>query len=122
MMGSINLMLKRGNAYEDLIDAKLESLDLWIQRIEKSNKPLYIPPFLYDKIKGYVKDALLFDFNMIIEEFNFYQKLSSKMQSQIIDLVFVDFQKRFRHFFDLCEKGFLNELIINMYARNYPSG
>ena len=80
-MGSINLMLKRGNAYEDLIDAKLESLDLWIQRIEKSNKPLFIPPFLYDKIKGYVKDALLFDFNMIIEEFNFYQKLSSKMQS-----------------------------------------
>ncbi len=54
MMGSINLIMRRGNAYQDLIESKLESLDLWIQRIEKSNKPLYIPPALYQKIRGYV--------------------------------------------------------------------
>jgi hypothetical protein len=54
MMGSINLIMRRGNAYQDLIESKLESLDLWIQRIEKSNKPLYIPPVRYQKIRGYV--------------------------------------------------------------------
>lgn len=44
------------------------------------------------------------------------------MQSELIDLVFGDFQKQFRHFFNLCEKGFTNELIINMYARIYQRG
>jgi len=37
-----------------LIDSKLESLDMWIQKIERSNKPYYIPPVLYSKIRGYV--------------------------------------------------------------------
>ena len=43
------------------------------------------------------------------------------MQTQVMDIVFMDFQKKFKHFFDLCEKGFTNELIINMYARIYPA-
>jgi len=54
MMGSMSLMLNRGNAYQDLIDTKLESLDMWIQKIEKSNKPFYIPPKLYSSIRRYV--------------------------------------------------------------------
>jgi hypothetical protein len=72
MMGSINLMLKREGGFQDLIDRKLEQLDKWIQKIEKSNKPFFIPPILYSQIRQYVEDAFLYDFNMIIEEFTFY--------------------------------------------------
>jgi hypothetical protein len=54
MMGSINSMLKRGDTFEDLIDAKLSSLDLWIKKIERSNKPFHIPPRLYCDIRQYV--------------------------------------------------------------------
>ena len=36
-----------------------------------------------------------------------------------MNTVFSDFRKKFRHFFDLCEQGFANELIINLYARIY---
>ena len=41
------------------------------------------------------------------------------MQTEIINLIFKDFQQHFKHFFDYCERGFTNELIINMYARIY---
>jgi len=73
MMGSINTMLKRGDTFEDLIDAKLNCLDLWIKKIERSNKPYFIPPRLYYDVRQYVQNAFLHDFNLIIEEFPFYK-------------------------------------------------
>lgn len=79
LMGSINAMLKKTDNFEDLIDEKLSMLDIWIKKIEKSNKPYYIPPDLYSVIKQYVQDAFLHDFNLIIEEFPFYYQISPKM-------------------------------------------
>jgi len=72
LMGSINNMLKKSDNFESLIDEKLSLLDIWIKKIERSNKPYYIPPDLYSNIKQYVHDAFMYDFNLIIEEFNFY--------------------------------------------------
>jgi hypothetical protein len=120
LMGSINNMLKRTDNFENMIDEKLSLLDIWIKKIEKSNKPYFIPPELYSNIKQYVKDAFLHDFNLIIEEFNFYQQIPPKLQNDITNTIFKEFQHNFKHFFDYCERGFTNELIINMYARIYP--
>ena len=33
--------------------------------------------------------------------------------------VFNEFEKQFSHFFDECERGFTNEVIINMFCRLY---
>lgn len=35
--------------------------------------------------------------------------------------VFKEFEKSFNHFFDECERGFTNELIITMHCRLYPT-
>mmetsp|Transcript_4810 Transcript_4810/g.4463 ORF Transcript_4810/g.4463 Transcript_4810/m.4463 type:complete len:153 (-) Transcript_4810:304-762(-) len=42
------------------------------------------------------------------------------MQGDVINTIFGDFQRKFKHFFELCERGFTNELIIQMFARIYP--
>jgi hypothetical protein len=42
-MGSINKMLKKSDNFESLIDEKLSMLNIWIKKIERSNKPYYIP-------------------------------------------------------------------------------
>eukprot|EP00347_Sterkiella_histriomuscorum_P018484 403345342 len=119
MMGSINNMINKNDSFESLLDEKVSSLDIWIKKVEKSNKPNYIPPDLYSSIKRYVQDAFLHDFNLIIEEFPFYHQVSPKMQTELINILFKDFQQQFRGFFQHCERGFLNELIINMYCRIY---
>lgn len=62
-------MLKKKDSFESLISEKLSMLDIWIKKIEKSNKPYYLPPELYNNIKLYVSDAFYYDFNLIIEEF-----------------------------------------------------
>lgn len=54
LMGSINNIFNTSDNFEDLIDEKLDSLDMWIKKIEKSNKPFHIQPYLYNDIKNYI--------------------------------------------------------------------
>ena len=72
LMGSINGIFSTKDNFDDLIEEKLDSLDMWIKKIEKSNKPYHIQPTLYNDIRMYVEQALLYDFNLVIEEFHFY--------------------------------------------------
>jgi hypothetical protein len=41
-MGSINGIFNTSDDFEDLIDEKLDQLDMWIKKIEKSNKHYHI--------------------------------------------------------------------------------
>ena len=59
---------------------------------------------------------------MIIEEFDFYYALSPKMQTKLVNFLFFDFKKQFQAFFDPCEQGFKNELIVNLSSRSIPTG
>lgn len=46
------------------------------------------------------------------------------MQTQLIlqTLQFKKFERNFSHFFEECERGFINELIISLYCRIYQQG
>ena len=54
---------------------------------------------------------------MIIEEFDFYQMLCPRMQSELIKHCFKDTLQQFQQIFAFCEDGFRNELVINMFSR-----
>jgi hypothetical protein len=84
LMGSINGIFNTSDNFEDLIDEKLDSLDMWIKKIEKSNKPFHIQPYLYNDIKDYINQAFLYDYNLVIEEFTFYQLMTPRMQTELI--------------------------------------
>lgn len=66
----------------------------------------------------------MYDFNLVIEEFTFYQHLTPKMQTELIQSTktFREFEKSFNHFFEECERGFTNELIINLLCRIFTPG
>lgn len=119
LMGSINKLFNTSDSFDDLMEEKLDSLDMWIKKIEKSNKPLHIQPTLYNDMRQYIELAFKYDFNLIIEEFSFYQQLTPNMQTQLIKniKVFRDFENSFKHLFDECERGFTNELIIKMFCQ-----
>ena len=77
---------------------------------------------LYKKIIDNVEFAFKQDHNLIVEEFDLYQQLSPKMQTELIHLIFNKFMQNFRFFFDPLDSGFVNEAIIQMLARNYEKG
>jgi len=74
---------------------------------------------LYNKIQLNVEDSFYYDHNMIVEEFSFYQQLSSNTQTEVIKEVFGDFIKKFDHFLGSWEVGFRNEFVIQLYTRKY---
>ncbi len=111
----------KSDKFESLLEEKMDKLYIWIKKIEKSNKPFFIPPDLYSNIKKYVQEAFLYDFNMIIEEFPFYNHISPKMQTELTKILFGDFIQNFKGYFAYCERGFINELVVNMFCRIYPA-
>ena len=41
LMGSINGIFNSSDDFEDLIKEKLDSIDMWVRKIEKCNKPYH---------------------------------------------------------------------------------
>ena len=72
LMGSINGIFNTKDNFNALIEEKLDTLDMWIKKIEKSNKPYHIQPTLYNDIRTYVEAAFMYDFNIVVEDFPFY--------------------------------------------------
>ena len=53
----------------------MEQLDLWLLRLERANQKELIPNKLYHSIKEFIQDAFVYDYNLIIEEFPYYNEL-----------------------------------------------
>ena len=65
LMGSINNILVQESKLQDIIDEKIEDLDIWLRRLDKSRNNKHLPKGLYDNIKEYVEASFLLDFNLI---------------------------------------------------------
>ena len=72
LMGTVSGIFNHSDSFDDLIEEKMDSLDMWIKKIEKSNKPFHIQPVLYHNIRVYIEQAFKYDFNLVVEEFSFY--------------------------------------------------
>ena len=101
--------------YDALLFNRLDELSLWVKKLEVTND-LHISPVLFLNIMRNVEEAFVYDFNMIIEEFDFYYSLTPKMQTDLVNFLFAEFKKEHATFFDPCEVGFTNELIVNLTA------
>lgn len=59
--------------YDVLMSNKMNELLIWSKKIENSNMKdhnyKHLTPFLFSEMQRYVRDAFLFDHNLIIEEF-----------------------------------------------------
>ena len=117
--------------FEMLMTEKMDALLVWVKKIELCNKYIEtketqksLDANLYKEINRFVQDAFLYDFNLIVEEFEMYQKLPPQMQTEVIDTLdtFVVFKQKFDHFFNSCEIGFRNEFIMQMYTREFEAG
>ena len=108
--------------FASLLVHKMDELNFWTRKIELSRvteRERHLKPSLYSELIRNVRDAFLYDFNLIVEEFTMYQQLTPKMQNSLISTLDVlkEFQLRYDHFFGSCEQGFKNEFIMQMYFR-----
>ena len=52
-----------------------------------------MPNKLFYSIKEFIQDAFVYDYNLIIEEFPFYNELPANIQNQISDNLFKNFKR-----------------------------
>ena len=60
-----------------------------------------MPCGLYYNIKETIWVAMLYDFNMMIEEYNFYSQLPYRYQKELVETLFEEFIEMFEPFFSL---------------------
>ena len=111
-----------GGDFNSYLSEKKMDLDFWIMKLQRANDPkgnTFMRKGLYRQIEGYILDAFTYDHNSIVEDFDFYQRLTPKDQTNLINLIFADFRMNFRSFFDPCDQGFINEAIIWLFTRRY---
>ena len=64
LMGSINNLVTSDQKLQDILDERIEDLDIWLRRLDKSRTKL-LPKYLYDSIKDFVEKSFHFDYNLI---------------------------------------------------------
>ena len=106
LTGTISVMFSGSQSFDSLINSKMDQLDLWLLRLEYCNREAKIPNKLYLEIREYIQDALVYDFNLIIEEYPFYNELPASLQNLISDSLFDKFKTDFSAFFLNTEIGF----------------
>jgi hypothetical protein len=99
LTASIVQLISREYSFTAQFYQKLELLDVWVKRVERSNHGR-IPANLYSQITTNVENAFRHDFNLLIEDgFMLYQKLTPRMQGELITYLFSDFIEKFDYFF-----------------------
>ena len=75
IMGSINNIFLVDNGSGDINETKLEQVDVWLVKLDNSRMSKSLPKILYDKIKLYIKESLLYDHKKIIDGYEFLGQL-----------------------------------------------
>jgi len=79
LVGTVSGVFDGDLNFELLMSDKMDQLLLWVKKIENCNKYVEtrqtdksLESKLYSEINRFVEDAFLYDFNLIVEEFNMY--------------------------------------------------
>lgn len=61
VMGSINNIFLVDSSNSSSMSAKMEEVVIWLVRLDSSRSSKSLPKILYDKIKLYIRESILFD-------------------------------------------------------------
>ncbi len=70
-------LLERDYDFSMCLSEKQTQYEHWLSQIEKSNEHCNLSPALLIKVRKSLEDAFLYDFNMIIEEFEMFKHLNT---------------------------------------------
>jgi hypothetical protein len=71
VMGSINNIFLVDSSNSSSMTAKMEEVDVWLVRLDSSRSSKSLPKILYEKIRLYIREALLFDHKQLISGYEF---------------------------------------------------
>ena len=108
--------------YEHYVHEVDQRINEWLLLLESSNFSINMPSDLHETVKQGLWQSFRCDNKTIINEYNFYQELSPKLQNELVQEVFGKIISRFSEFFTDCEQQFINNLIMNLSYNTFEHG
>lgn len=56
-----------GGDANDIMETKLENVDVWLIKLDGARSSKSLPKILYEKIKDYIKEMILYDHKKLID-------------------------------------------------------
>lgn len=70
-------------------------------------------------MRSLIEDAFKFDYNSLIEEWDFYIRMTPRDQTSLVQELFASRIKQHNLFFEGCGDHFVNFIVTGMHARVY---
>mmetsp|Transcript_27671 Transcript_27671/g.20788 ORF Transcript_27671/g.20788 Transcript_27671/m.20788 type:complete len:194 (+) Transcript_27671:1001-1582(+) len=99
LISSINNILVQESKLQDIIDERIEDLDIWLRKLDKSRSNKQLPQPLYESIRDYVEASFHLDFNLI-QTYEFYEQLKPKLRYKLVHELFGNFKSNFYYMFE----------------------
>lgn len=98
LMGSINSLMGSDYTLQDIIDERMENVEMWLRKLEKSRSKNFSKQ-LYDCIKDYTEKSYKYDFWEITRE-EFYMQLKPRVRHRLNSALFGNFVTNFFYLFN----------------------
>ena len=124
IMGSINKTLGQESGMLDIIEDRLQAVDLWLLKLDSTRKEKWLPRPIYEKIKEFINSSLRHDFDMLVDGFAFFDQLKPSLRFRVVEEVFEEFRDRFAYCFGDADgfrasKEFVSYFVCSLYCRIY---
>ena len=121
LMGSINNLIGSDQDLQEIIDERIENIELWLRKLEKA-RPKNFSKNLYDSIKDYTYQSYYLDFKEI-NEVEFFDQLKPRIRHRLVNQLFRNFISNFFYMFNDAEFEagceFTSNFLSNIYSRLY---
>jgi len=75
VMGSINNIFLVDSSNNELVQTKMEQVDVWLVKLDNSRTSKSLPKILYDKIRLYIKESMYHDHKKLVYGYDFLYQL-----------------------------------------------
>lgn len=120
-MGSINNLVGSDQDLQEIIDERIENIELWLRKLEKA-RPKNFSKNLYDSIKDYTYQSYYLDFKQI-NDAEFFEQLKPRIRHRLVNQLFRNFIANFFYMFNDAEFEagceFTSNFLCNVYSRLY---
>ena len=126
VMGSINNIFLVDSSSKELVQTKLEQVDVWLVKLDNSRTSKSLPKILYDKIKLYIKESMQNDHKKLIYGYEFLYQLKPQLRKELVHELFrqfidIDFSYLFSYDYGgqrlCCGNEFICYFVSTLYCR-----
>lgn len=80
VMGSINNIFLNDTSTKELLETKMEEVDVWLVKLDSSRSSKSLPKMLYYKIKLYIRESMLHDHKQLVNGYDFLYQLKPTLR------------------------------------------